>query len=147
MIRKNIIKYTWCFVNTGLVAWSVYGGFNAMSPARERHSNPDVILSIVLLVVMPVFANGIVSKSKSEKLLRPSWKRNPLNWRGDPLQGLFILTCILTAFTAGCSVRLFEANHASIWVFSAFCSMTIGLLIGQVLVYKRYETRIAGNDP
>jgi len=54
------MKYIWCVVNVGLIILSVFGGYSLMSPERLRQENPDEILCLILLVVMPLFALGSV---------------------------------------------------------------------------------------
>jgi hypothetical protein len=69
-----------------------------MTADRLRHTNPDPILCLIILLVMPLFAIGSVMYSivrwKTAPLSRPSWNRNPFDWWHDPLQSLFVSRCV-----------------------------------------------------
>ena len=132
----------WRIVNVGLISLSLWGGYNAMSTQRVAHTNPDPALCLILLVVMAIFALGVVSQSKCDNLQRPSWSRNPLNWRHDPLQGLFIVNLAAMAYAIGSALRLPQVGRERAWSCAAFWCIALGLLIGQALVYKRYRLRI-----
>jgi len=144
------MKYIWCVVNVGLIILSVFGGYSLMSPERLRQENPDEILCLILLVVMPLFALGSVSYSvgsgKCEKLRRPSWSRHAIDWWYDPLQSLFVSNWIMAALAIGSALRLPEVRSAGFWTFAMFCCLAIGLLIGQFLVYRVFRARIVKNN-
>ena len=143
MLSKNL----WTFLNFNLVGLGLLGGYNSMSPQRLSHTNPDPILCLVALLMMPLFTFGSVAYSirrwKREALNRPSWTRNPFNWWGDPLQSLFVFTCIVGAMSVGSAVRHPAFGSVGFWMLGVYCCITIGLLLGQILVYRIYRERIA----
>jgi hypothetical protein len=138
-------------LNIGLVLLSLRGGYMMMAPERLHRDNPDGVLCLILLVIMPLFVLGAVAYSiyrwKCNVLLCPSWDRFPLNWWGDPLQSLFISTWNTAAITLGAIARLpidKSADYRTIafWMVASFGSITIGLLIGQFFAYRIFRNRI-----
>ena len=103
------MKKIWYVINIALVALASLGGYNSLSPEKLRHTNPDGIVCGIILVDMPLFAIGSVSHSirrwNHNRLARPSLSRNPLNWWHDPLQSLFISTCIMVFTAIGRALR------------------------------------------
>lgn len=141
------MKYLWIILNSTLVALAFLGGYNSMTPDRLRHTNPDLVACVSILLAMPLFAVWIVRYSirrwKKDQLRRPSWSRNPLNWWGDPLQSLFVSTCIMGAMAIGSAVQHPVFGSVGFWTLGVYCCFTIGLLVGQILVYRIFRQRIA----
>lgn len=104
----------WGIVNLILIADAFREGYLSLTPDRLRHSNPDPVLCLIILLVMPLFALWAVTYSirrwKADPLPRPSWNRNPLRWWRDPLQALFVCTCIAAATAIGSAVRHEKLN-------------------------------------
>jgi tellurite resistance protein TehA-like permease len=138
-------------VNVSLVALGLRSGYVSLEPERLRHTNPGAIACVAILVMMPLFAllsvDHSVRRWKSDKLARPSWDRNPLNWWGDPLQSLFVSTCIMAATAIGSALRRPTVGSVAFWTFGVFVCFAIGLLVGQVLVYRVYREQIALSKP
>jgi hypothetical protein len=146
------MRYIWYAVNIGSVTLAPWGGYASMAPERLRHTNPDAIACVSILVMMPLFALGSVYYSVrrwkgGNRLSRPSWDRNPLNWWGDPLQSLFISTCILATTAIGSALRRPTLGSVAFWTFGVYVCFAIGLLVGQVLVYRVYREQIATSNP
>jgi len=142
------MKRIWYASNLGSVPLALWGGYASLAPEKLRHTNPDAIACASILVLMPVFALFSVYYSlrrwKGNHLLsRPSWDRNPLNWWGDPLQSLFISTCVVAATAVGSALRRPTFGSAGFWTLSVYVCFLIGLLVGQVLVYRVYRGQIA----
>ena len=141
------MKHLWAVLNCTLVALALWGGYNSMNPEKLRHTNPGPVLCLLVLLVMPLFAVGSVGYAirrwKRDALNRPSWTRNPFNWWGDPLQSLFISTCIMGAMAVGSSVQRPTFGSVGFWTLGVYACVAIGLLVGQVLVYRIYRQRIA----
>jgi hypothetical protein len=99
------MKNIWYVVNIALVALALPGGYRSLSPEKLRHTNPDAIACCAILLLMPLFAIWSVQYSiqrwNHRRLARPSLSRNPLNWWHDPLQSLFISTCIAGSSAIG----------------------------------------------
>src|ERR1700722_4917751 len=140
------MKYFWQIVNVGLIILSAFGGYSSMSPENLQHMNPDIIYCSIILVMMPIFAVGSVFYSirsgKCETLQRPSWNRHGINWWYDPLQSLFISNFVTAGLVIGSAFRLSKENETGFWLFVSYCCMTVGLLIGQFLVYRIFRSRI-----
>jgi|SRR5215469_9421527 len=143
------MRYFWIIFNLTLVALAFLGGYNSMAPHRLRHTNPDSIACLSILLTMPLFAVWSVTYSirrwKAEPLVRPSWSRNPLNWSRDPLQSLFVTTCIMAAMAIGGVVRYPALGSVGFWTLGVYCCFAIGLMVGQILVYRIYRQHIAPN--
>lgn len=141
------MKYFWLAVNSALVVLAFRGGYVSMNPDRLRHTNPDATLCLIVLVVMPPLTVGCVAYSirrwKTAPLSRPSWNRNPFNWWGDPLQALFVYTCAMVAVTVGSVVQQPSYGSVGFWTLGVYCSIVIGLVAGQILVYRIYRQNIA----
>jgi len=142
-----LMNYLWAAVNFSLVGLSILGGYNSINPETLRHTNPSPILCLIVLMIMPLFAIGSVSYAirrwKIDQLRRPSWHRNPFNWWGDPLQSLFVFTCIMSAMAAGSAVQHPAFGSVGFWTLGVYCCFTIGLLVGQIFVYQIFRQRIA----
>jgi hypothetical protein len=144
------MKYLWIALNSTLVAVSLWDGYESLTPDRLLHKNPDAIFCLAILLTLPVFSLGIVEYSikrwKVDRLPRPTWSRNPFNWWGDPLQSLFITTCIMGAMSIGSATQRPVFGSVGFWMLAAYCCFTIGLSVGQILVYRIYRERIGPND-
>jgi hypothetical protein len=150
------MKLIWILTNIAYLLLAVWGGYRSMSPERLAHTNPEPILCGILLIVMPVFALWTVyysiQRSRTNVVMpyalprpftlrRPSWQRNPANWWGDPLQSLFVTTCFIVGVLFGAALRRPGPAIGSVgfWTLGVYCSLAIGLLIGQLLVYRVYR--------
>jgi hypothetical protein len=150
------MKLVWFIANIVFVTLAAWGGYRSMAPESLAHTNPDPILCGILLVVMPLFAVGTVSYSvrrsrsnvvmpyalpRAFTLRRPSWHRNPINWWDDPLQSLFVTTCFMGAMLIGAALHRPRPMIGSVgfWTLGIYCSLAIGLAIGQLLVYRVYR--------
>lgn len=141
------MKHLWVIFNSALTALALQGGYVSLTPARLTHTNPGPILCLIIVVITPVFAVLIVTYSiqrwKSNPLPRPSWGRNPLNWWRDPLQSLFVSTCIIIALAIGSSLRHPTFGSVGFWTLGVYASFAVGLFIGQILVYRIHRQCIA----
>ena len=138
-------KSVWLVVNVGLIALSARQGYMSVGPEQLRHVNPDAVLCSLLLVILPLFVWGTVGYSvrqwKVEKLRRPTFDRNPLNWWFDPLQALFITTCNMAAMAVGGLLRG-ATGSVAFWMVASYFCFFVGLVVGQILVYRIYRERI-----
>jgi len=143
------MKLFWVVINSILIGLALRGGYVSLAPDRLRHTNPGPILCLLLLLIMPLFAVGSVAYSiqrwKSDPLSRPSLDRNPLKWWTDPLQSLFVSTCIMAAMAIGGAVRQPAFESVGFWTLGIYCCFAIGLLAGQILVYRVYRRHIASS--
>jgi hypothetical protein len=141
------MRYFWIVLNSTLVALAFLDGYKSMAPDKLRHTNPDSVACLSILLMMPLFAILSVSYSirrwKAAPLSRPSWSRNPLKWSRDPLQSLFISTCLMAATAIGGAVKHPALGSVGFWTLGVYCSFAIGLIVGQILVYRIFRQRIA----
>ena len=140
------MKNIWYVINIVLVVLALRGGYVAGAPDRLRHANPDAVSCGIILVITPMFAlwcvNYSIRRWNNERLRRPSFSRNPLNWRHDPLQSLFIATCVFGAGSIGGAAHRPSINSSEFWMVGVQLCFAVGLLIGQVLIYRTYGNRI-----
>jgi len=140
------MKTIWYVINIALVALALPGGYSSLSPEKLRNTNPDAIVCGLILLVMPLLAIGSVGYSirrwNHSRLARPSLSRNPLNSWHDPLQSLFIATCIAVSTVIGSALRHPTIGSAGFWMLATYTSLALGLLVGQILVYRIYRENI-----
>ena len=140
------MKNIWYVINIALVALALPGGYHSLSPEKLRNTNPDAILCGSVLLLAPLFAMWSVSYSirrwNQSKLARPSLSRNPLNWWHDPLQSLFISTCIMVSTSIGSALRRPTIGSVGFWTLAVYACFAFGLLVGQILVYRIYRENI-----
>ena len=67
---------------------------------------------------------------------------HPLNWWGDPLQSLFISTCIMGSTAIGSALRHPTIGSIGFWTLAVYVCFALGLLVGQILVYRIYRENI-----
>ena len=124
----------WGIVNLVLIADAFPVGYLSLTPDRLRHTNPDPVLCLSILLLSPLFALWAVTYSirrwKADPLPRPSWNRNPLRWWRDPLQALFVSTCIMAATAIGSAVRQPTFGSVGFWTISVYARFAIGLFVG-----------------
>ena len=139
------LKFIWPFINICLLGLSMWQGYASLAPENLRHVNPDVVFCSLILLTLPLFALGTVGISvrrwNVQKLRRPSFDRNPLNWRFDPLQSLFIAMCNGAAAGVGSLLRQ-ATGSVAFWMKGMYLSFFFGLVIGQILVYLVYRDRV-----
>lgn len=143
--ERRSVKTIWFVVNISLVALSIRQGYVSLAPEQLRHENPDVVFCSLILLTLPLFVLGTVRYSvrrwNVEKLRRPSFERNPLNWWFDPLQSLFITTCNMAAMGVGGLLRR-ATGSVAFWMIATYFCAFFGLAIGQILVYRVYRDRV-----
>jgi hypothetical protein len=144
--ERKPTKVIWFVVNFSLVALSMRQGYMSLDPEQLRHVNPDAVLCSLILLTLPLFALGTVHYSvrrcNVDKLRRPSFDRNPLSWWYDPLQSLFISTCGMAAMAIGSAVRRPTIGSVGFWTVAVYTCFALGLLVGQILVYRIYRENI-----
>jgi hypothetical protein len=139
-------RQVWYVANILLVLVTPWQGYVSMAPERLRHTNPDAIFCALILLVTPLFSIWSVYYSvhrwNHDKLARPSWNRNPLNWWHDPLQSLFISTYFAFGMAVGGAFRRPGVGSVGFWTLGMYICIALGLFIGQILVYRIYRERI-----
>jgi hypothetical protein len=77
------MKLLYCLVNLALVIRSPIGGWRAMLPERLRHTNPDGVFCIAILLgtAAAVFGNGwqALMRMDGDSIKRPSLDRHSFN--------------------------------------------------------------------
>jgi hypothetical protein len=140
------MKNVWYVINIALVTLSLPGGYRSLSPEKLQHTNPDAIACCAILLLTPLFAIWSVQYSiqrwNHRRLARPSLSRNPLNWWHDPLQSLFISTCVIVSSAIGSALRRPTIGSVGFWTLAVYVCFALGLLVGQILVYRIYRENI-----
>jgi hypothetical protein len=144
--RSSRTRHIWLLFNLSLVAFSVWAGYEVMNAESLRQINPDGIFCVVILLVMPAFVIGTLAFAATERFVKPSWFRSPVNWSHDPLQANFISTWCLLGVALGSSFRLRGSGNVGFWAVASFWSATLGLLIGQLIALVIYRDRIVDNN-
>jgi hypothetical protein len=148
---KLHMKIVWYVLNIAVIVLGLRGGYASAAPEQLRHMNPDGVYCGLILLTMPVFALLSVGYSNQRRrrlsqsqhnLVRPSFHRNPFNWWGDPLQSLFISTCIMVTNTLGGALRRPAIGSVGFWLVGSYACCFVGLLIGQVLIYRIYGGQV-----
>jgi FtsH-binding integral membrane protein len=143
--ERKPIRTIWCVVNISLIALGVRQGYASLAPEQLRHVNPDAVFCSLILLTAPLFAlltvHYSVRRCNVDKLRRPSLDRNPLNWWFDPLQSLFISTCSVAAMAVG-SLLHRPTGSVAFWMVATYFCITLGLVVGQVVVYRVYQDRV-----
>lgn len=137
----------WSVFNTMLIPLGLWAGYAELAPSSLHGTNPDIILCISILALMPIFVIATVSLAADKRLQTPAWNRFPLNWRKDPLQALFITSLCMFAAMIGSLFRLGSSGVHGFWTFAIFASLFLGLLVAQAIVYWAYRDRIANSEP
>jgi hypothetical protein len=123
----------------------ITGGYRNLSPERTAHTNADWIFVTVILVLMCLFPLGAMAYSRSigvETFRRPSFDRWPLGWWRDTLQPLRVsLVSIALTFMGSC-LALPKADQRGVMIVWSYAAATVGLFIGERLVYRVYSKRI-----
>jgi hypothetical protein len=144
-------RQVWYAANILLVVFTPYEGYISMAPEKLGHTNPDVVFCAFILLITPLFSIGAVYYSvhrwKHDKLRRPSWDRNALNWWHDPLQSLFMLTCLTFGTAVGGALRRPDVNSVAFWTLGMYICFALGLSLGQILVYRIFRGRIIAAIP
>jgi hypothetical protein len=140
------MKNIWYVVNIALVTLAFPGGYNSLSPEKLLNKNPDAIFCGAILLTMPLFAIWSVQYSiqrwNHRRLARPTLSRNPFNWWHDPLQSLFISTCVAVSMAIGGALRRPTIGSVGFWMVAMYSCLAVGLVTGQVLVYSFYRKQI-----
>jgi tellurite resistance protein TehA-like permease len=140
------MKNIWLVINIPLITLTLLDGYKSLSPEKLRNTNPDATSCCLVLLGTPLVALLAVEFSirrwKHNNLARPSFDRNPLNWWGDPLQSLFISTCVITAMAIGSAKRRPTIGSVGFWTFAVYTCFALGLIIGQILDYRIYRANI-----
>jgi hypothetical protein len=145
------MKNVWYVLNIAAIVLGLREGYASTAPEQLRHMNPDAALCGIILFTMPVFALLSVGYSNGRRrrlsqsqhnLVRPSFHRNPFDWWGDPLQSLFISTCIMVNYTFGGVLRRPAIGSVGFWLVGSYACCFIGLAIGQILIYRIYGDQV-----
>jgi hypothetical protein len=129
----------WLILNGALIGAGFWMGREEIA-GLQRNSPAALCVSIILGSC--IFAVSTVAVSRATIFKRPTWNRFPLSWGSDPLQCLFISTCCTLAALAGSVLRFETFTPGRFWTAGVFCSLLAGLILGQVVVYLIYRSRI-----
>ena len=137
----------WRYVYLIWGALCVLSGYRMLSPDRTADftfgwSVP--ILDLLFFCIAPPAIIILKQRLGFEMAFRrPSLERSPFGWGRDPLQAfrLFWVSAALMSFGAG--LALPKANHQGVMMFWAVLAGSVGLFVGERLIYSVYAKRIA----
>ena len=129
----------WLAFNVLLIPFSVLTGYEGLVSSKVGEAGLDYRLCGTILIMMPLFVVASVRFAAVRPFRKPTWDRFPFNWRGDPLQSLFVASGCSLAIVVGSLLRLFESGMAAIGSVSVSASIFVGLVLGQILVYWMYR--------
>jgi hypothetical protein len=140
------MKNVWYVVNITLVTLGLRGGYSSIAAEHLRNKNPDAIFCGLIFLTTPLFAlwsvDCSIRRRKHDNLVRPSFHRNPLNWWHDPLQSLFISTCVAVSMAIGSALRRPAIGSVGCWMVAMYSCLALGLVTGQVVAYRLYRKQI-----
>jgi hypothetical protein len=137
------MKRFWVIINTAVVIYFLYVGYYTRTAAHSaRHPAPGLSPGFFFLVAMIIYCDGMVRKATSGLLKKPSWNRNPLRMRRDPLQTIFMLHMVFVALTIGMAAHFYYGLRVEFSTFFTGLCLVLGLLLGQLWIYNRYRSRI-----
>jgi len=125
---------------------ALIGGYRGLSPDRTVHTNADWVFVIVCFVLTSLFPLGAMTYSRwigVETFRRPSLDRSPLGWWRDTLQPLRVSVVFVALTFIGSCFALPHADHRGVMLVWSFGAVSLGLFIGERLVYHIYRERIA----
>lgn len=143
--KKPKNRTVWFILNLTLIVLSFWTGYQEMTLDNLRGMNPDAVFCLLLLVITPLFVLGALGVAATERFQKPSFSRFPLNWRGDPLQAIFVTTWCFLGLFVGNALHLGKAGRVGFWLMASSGSVFVGLLIGRLLAFYVYRHRI-GDD-
>ena len=137
------MKRIWQIVNSALPILSAVAGYRMVAEYARPIIVQDWFACPAILIGSFLFTLCSIWFAQCFTLRRPSWSRNPLNWRYDPLQSLYITTWIMLGMSIGGALRLPSVGRNGLLCFSMFTSATLGFFVGERFIYSIYHARIA----
>jgi hypothetical protein len=140
------MKQIWPFIYLLGGSLCFYGGF--IGPRHAQVSENIDLLAImggfVLTLVAPLalFAYGI-HFSKKAVMPRPSFDRHCFGWWTDTLQPLRVSVLVSVLKTLGALTAVLMGGGQSQKLVHVYVACSIGIVIGERLVYWVYKKRIA----
>jgi hypothetical protein len=143
------MKQFWPIVYVSSIPFCIYGGFAAMRHSSNT-TNIDWVLIAIVLVMMTslplgLFAYGI-NYSKKEKMERPSLDRHCFGWWTDTLQPLRVSVLGTAFYTLGTLAAYPGAAEQARMLIFLYVATTIGITIGERLVYSIYDSKIVQRE-
>ena len=124
---------------------AVIGGYESLAPARTAHTDSDWIFVSISFVLTCLFPLGAMSYSRGigvREFRRPSLDRHPLGWWRDTLQPLRVSVIGSALSLLGACFALPRADQRGIMIFCFYVALTVGIFIGERLVYHVYRAQI-----
>lgn len=139
------MKRVWPFIYATGAPLCVFGGFLGPRhlPASSNIDWLGITVGFVMMLIAPLasFTYGI-HFSKKTTLPRPSFDRHPFIW-WDVLQSLRVDVSIGVLQTLGAVIAFLAGKGQPRMFIYAYVAVSIGILIGERLVYRVYKAKIA----
>ena len=136
---------TWRYIYLVWAVACVSGGYRTVShepTANVAMGWPFIIASFFLFFIGPLAIIFLKGRFGIENIFRrPSLERSPFT-RGDPLQAFRLFSVSSALMTAGAALALPRVGHRGLMMFWVSVAMTMGLVLGERLIYLVYAKRI-----
>jgi hypothetical protein len=140
------MRHVWRFIYLGSLPLCILGGYRSLAPDQTANTNADWIFVTLAFVGMCLFPLGAMAYSRRigvEVFRRPSFDRHPIGWWRDTLQPLRVSLISTALLFVGSCFALPHADHKGIMMFWFYAALTLGLFIGERIIYRIYAKRIA----
>lgn len=146
MLGMFMLQRVWKFVYVAGAILCLGAGYGSLAPERTEKSNADWIFVTIAFLGMGPFPLCAMAYSRHigvESFRRPSLDRPPFGWWRDTLQPLRVSLLGVGLYFSGACLSLPKADHRGVMILWLYAAATVGLLIGERLVYKIHAKRIA----
>ena len=140
------MRRLWPFIYVALFVSTAVGVYESLAPKETAHTNSDWIFVSITFVLTCLFPLGAMSYSRGigvQQFRRPSLDRHPFGWWRDTLQPLRMSVISAALYFVGSCLALPHTDHRGLMIFWFYAALTLGLFIGERIVYVVYRERIA----
>jgi hypothetical protein len=137
----------WRYIYLAWAALWVLGSYRMLSPDRTAplvFGWSYIVLALLLFCIAPPAIVILKQRFGFEMTFRrPSMDRSPFGWGRDPLQVFRLYLVTAVSMSAGAGLALAHANHRGVMMFWGCAAVSVGLFLGERLIYLVYAKRIA----
>jgi hypothetical protein len=140
------MRRLWPPIYVALFVLTAVGGYESLAPQKTANTNSDWIFVSITFVLTCLFPLGAMSYSRGigvQQFRRPSLDRHPFGWWRDTLQPLRISVIGAGLYLIGSCFALPHTDHRGVMIFWFYAALTLGLFLGERIVYAVYRERIA----
>jgi hypothetical protein len=140
------MRHLWPIIYYTLFVLTAIGGYESLTPKETAHTNSDWIFVSITFVMTCLFPLGAMSYSRAigvQEFRRPTLDRHPFGWWRDTLQPLRMCVIGAALYFIGACFALPHTDHRGVMLFWFYAALTLGLFIGERIIYVVYRDRIA----